>query len=323
MANRILRRVAALALCIAATGCSLTDRIQPQLAAPPTLAPVTPGQRDLIYMPPPPQAIPVAVYGFTDQTGQLKPSETQNLSRAVTQGGTSILIKALRDAGNGNWFTVVERERLDNLLRERQIIREMRRSYLGEEETPAEVLPSLLFAGIILEGGIISFDSNVETGGLGARFLSIGGSTQYRTNTVTVYLRAVSVRTGEVLANVVTEKKISSVAIASGVFKFVEFDELLEFEAGVTSNEPVQIAVQSAVEKAVYALILEGARPGATQLWSFADAAAGQQWIARYEEDKRRSMSAIFPKGGGPPGPAAEPSAAVPAPAPAEPARVQ
>ena len=286
---------------VALTGCSIPGQLLPELSAPPVVAPVTPGQRDLIYMPPPPQAIPVAVYAFTDQTGQLKRSENAaDYSRAVTQGGTSILIGALRAAGNGNWFNVIERERLDNLLRERQIIREMRRQYLGEQETPASVLPSLLFAGVILEGGIISFDTNVETGGVGARFLGIGGSTQYRTNTATVYLRAVSVKTGEVLANVVTQKSVSSVAVSNGIFKFVKFDELLEFESGIASNEPSQIAVQAAVEKAVYALILEGARPGPRQLWSFADQAAGQTWLDRYNDDRQRSIAAAFREGGPP-----------------------
>lgn len=274
-------------------GCVLPgNRLTPQLQVPAAVAGVTPTQRDLIMMPIPAQPIPVAVYGFVDQTGQLRPSENlQNLSRAVTQGSTSILIGALRDAGNGNWFTVVERERLDNLLRERQIIREMRAQYLGEQQTPAEVLPSLLFAGITLEGGIISYDTNVQTGGVGARFLGIGGSTQYRTNRVTVYLRAVSVRTGEVLANVVTEKSVSSVQLSGGAFKFVTFDELLEAEAGITSNEPMQLAVQGAIEKAVYALILEGAAPGRRQLWQFADQAAGEAWLQRYLAERQRALA--------------------------------
>jgi curli production assembly/transport component CsgG len=162
------------------------------------------------------------------------------------------------------------------------------------------VLPSLLFAGITLEGGIISYDTNVQTGGLGARFLGIGGSTQYRTNTATVYLRAVSVRTGEVLANVVTQKSVSSVALSTGAFRFAKFDELLEVEAGITANEPVHLAIQAAIERAVYALILEGARPGARQLWNFADEAEGQRWIQRYEEDRQRSLAAVN-RDGGPP----------------------
>ena len=294
------RPAAALALLSSAalSGCAVPAGLLPEVNTPSVVAPVTPGQRDLIYMPRPPQPIPVAVYAFTDQTGQLKRSEAgADYSRALTQGGTSILIAALRSAGNGDWFNVIERERLDNLLRERQIIREMRRQYLGEAETPAAVLPSLLFAGVILEGGIVSFDTNTQTGGIGARFLGIGGSTQYRTNTATVYLRAVSVKTGEVLANVVTQKSVSSIAVSTGVFKFVKFDELLEFESGVASNEPTQIAVQAAVEKAVYALILEGAKPGARQLWSFADQAAGQTWLDRYTEDRSRSLAASFQTG--------------------------
>jgi len=254
-----------------------------------------------MYIPPPARPIPIAVYGFADQTGQLRPSENlQSLSRAVTQGGTSILIGALRDAGNGNWFSVVERERLDNVLRERQIIREMRRSYLGETETPVGVLPSLVFAGILLEGGIIGYDSNIETGGLGARFLGIGGSTQYRLNTVTVYLRAVSVRTGEVLANVVTEKTVASIAVSAGAFRFVSFEQLLELESGVTRNEPMQIAVQGAIEKAVYALIMEGSRPGPRQLWSFADQAAGAEWLRRYDQDRQDSVARAYRAGANP-----------------------
>lgn len=281
-------------------GCSLGHVVIPPLNQPAVVAPVTVGQRDLIYMPPPSVPIPVAVYAFTDQTGQLKASDSGvNYSRAITQGGTSILISALRSAAGGNWFTVIERERLDNLLRERQIIREMRRQYLNEAETPAQVLPSLVFAGITLEGGIISFDSAVRSGGLGARFLGIGANTQYRTSTATVYLRAVSVKTGEVLANVVTQKSISSYSTSAGVFRYVTYTGLLEGEVGTAANEPSQIAVQAAIEKAVYALILEGAKPGPKQLWSFADVNAGRAWLDRYEDDRRRSMAQVINDQGG------------------------
>ena len=281
-------------------GCASVPQVVPQVNVPSVVAPVTVGQRDLMFLPPPASPIPVAVYAFTDQTGQLKSLEGGvSYSRAITQGGTSILIGALRSAGNGNWFNVIERERLDNLLRERQIIREMRRQYLNEEVTPASVLPSLVFAGVTLEGGIISFDTSVESGGIGARFLGIGGSTQYRTNTATVYLRAVSVKTGEILANVVTQKSVSSYATSGGIFKYVKFDELLEAEVGVARNEPTQIAVQAAIEKAVYALILEGAKPGPKQIWSFADQAAGQPWLDRYDEDRRASLAKVYRDGGG------------------------
>lgn len=205
------------------------------------------------------EKVAIAVYGFTDQTGQFKHTEgTQTLSRAVTQGATSILIKTLQDAGNRSWFTVIERERLDNLLRERAVIREMRASYLGEKQINPQALPPLLFAGVLLEGGIIGYDTNTKTGGAGARFLGIGGSTQYREDTVTIYLRAVSVKTGEVLSSVSMRKSIAAVGVGANAFRYVAFKELLELEAGVTYNEPDEIALRQTIEAAVYALIMDG-----------------------------------------------------------------
>ena len=255
----------------------------PEVAAP------TESQRDLMRLPPPAQRLSVAVYNFTDQTGQFRDSDgTQSLSRAVSQGGTSILVKALQDAGSRQWFQVVERERLENLLRERQIIREMRQRYLGETEVSADVLPSLLFAGILLEGGVIGYDTNTLTGGAGARYLGVGASTQYRQDTVTVYLRAVSVRTGEILTTVVSRKTVASVAISANAFRFVSFRELLEAETGITTNEPDQVALQQAVERAVQSLVIEGAQLG---FWNFADEAAGRPFVEEYEAARRGQLS--------------------------------
>jgi curli production assembly/transport component CsgG len=238
----------------------------------------------LNQLPAPQRPVAIAVYGFTDQTGQFKPSETgQTLSRAVTQGASSMLVKALQDAGNRNWFTVVERERLDNLLKERQIIGEMRKRYLGEQEVDPNALPALLFAGVLLEGGIVGYDTNTVTGGAGAAFLGIGARTEYRQDTVTVYLRAVSVRTGEVLANVTTSKTIASQALGASAFKFVGFRELLEAEVGITSNEPDQVALQQAIEKAVYGLVLEGVE---LDLWRFNDMASAQPLLAAYRAER-------------------------------------
>jgi curli production assembly/transport component CsgG len=241
-------------------------------------------QNLLNQLPPPQRQVAIAVYGFSDQTGQFKPTNTgQTLSRAVTQGASSILVKALQDAGNRNWFTVVERERLDNLLRERQIIGEMRKRYLGEEQIDPSALPALLFAGVLLEGGIVGYDSNTVTGGAGAAFLGIGARTEYRQDTVTVYLRAVSVRTGEVLANVQTSKTIASQAIGANAYRFIAFRELLEAEWGITANEPDQVALQQAIEKAVYGIILEGVE---LDLWQFQDMAAAQPILSAYRAER-------------------------------------
>lgn len=241
-------------------------------------------QNLLHQLPAPQRQVAIAVYGFNDQTGQFRPTNTgQTLSRAVTQGAGSILVRALQDAGNRQWFTVVERERLDNLLKERQIIGEMRKRYLGEQQVDPNALPALLFAGVLLEGGIIGYDSNTVTGGAGAAFLGIGARTEYRQDTVTVYLRAVSVRTGEVLTNVQASKTIASQAIGASAFRFVAFRELLEAETGITSNEPDQVALQQAIEKAVYGLVLEGVDLG---LWRFADSDASQALMSTYRAER-------------------------------------
>lgn len=241
-------------------------------------------QNLLHQLPAPQRQVAIAVYGFNDQTGQFRPTNTgQTLSRAVTQGAGSILVKALQDAGNRQWFTVVERERLDNLLKERQIIGEMRKRYLGEQQVDPNALPALLFAGVLLEGGIIGYDSNTVTGGAGAAFLGIGARTEYRQDTVTVYLRAVSVRTGEVLTNVQASKTIASQAIGASAFRFVAFRELLEAETGITSNEPDQVALQQAIEKAVYGLVLEGVDLG---LWRFANSEGSQALMSTYRAER-------------------------------------
>ena len=96
----------------------------------------------------------VAVYGFADKTGQRKPSERMaNISTAVTQGAEVWLIKALQEVGGGKWFQVVERVGLENLTKERQIIRQSRAS-VGDERS----LRPMLFAGVLVEGGIIGYD---------------------------------------------------------------------------------------------------------------------------------------------------------------------
>lgn len=235
-------------------------------------------------LPAPDRPVAIAVYGFSDQTGQFKPTEQgQTLSRAVTQGGASILVKALQDAGQRKWFTIVERESLKNLLSERQIIREMRERYLGEKDINAQALPALLFAGVLLEGGIVGYDTNTVTGGAGAAFLGIGGHTEYRQDTVTVYLRAVSVRTGEVLTSVTASKTIASQSIGANAFRYVGFKELLQAEAGYTTNEPDQVALQQAIEKAVYSLVLEGVD---LKLWNFADTNAGWPLLWQYRQER-------------------------------------
>lgn len=267
-------------------GCTTAARVAglPNVSAQAVIPQKTRTQAALELLPAPARPVAIAVYGFTDQTGQFKPSETgQTLSRAVSQGGGSIMAKALQDAGRRQWFTIVERESFKNLLNERQIIREMRERYLGETGVNPQALPALLFAGVLLEGGIIGYDTNTVTGGAGAGLLGISTRTEYRQDTVTVYLRAVSVRTGEVLTTVTASKTIASRSLGANAFAFVAFKELLEAELGVATNEPDQLALQQAIEKAVYGLVMEGVE---LKLWDFADPARGQALLAEYKRER-------------------------------------
>jgi len=240
---------------------------------------ITPGLRKL---PAPTDKLVAAVYKFRDQTGQYKPSDNGiNYSTAVTQGATNILLKALEESG---WFVAIERENISNLLNERKIIR----SSIAQYKSEAENLPPLLFAGIILEGGIVSYDANIITGGAGLKYFGAGASTQYRQDRVTVYLRAVATKTGKILKTVYTSKTILSQSVDASLFRFVRFKRLLETETGFTINEPSQMAVTEAIEKSVQSMIIEGVRDG---LWN-ADPKNGeqvQQFLKNYEDEQKEA----------------------------------
>jgi curli production assembly/transport component CsgG len=221
------------------------------------LTPTTAITRDLLALPPPKGRIAVAVYGIRDQTGQYKPAPDSSFSTAVTQGASSMLIRALQDSG---WFIPVERENLQNLLTERKIVRALEMPQPAG--TPAVQIPPLLAASVLIEGGIVAYESNVRTGGVGARFLGIGMSTQYRVDQVTVSLRTVDIRSGQILQSVSTTKTVYSYELHPSVFKFVNVKDLAEFEAGITRNEPTQLCVNEAIEAAVVHLVAQGIKAG-------------------------------------------------------------
>ncbi|MEZ8613442.1 CsgG/HfaB family protein [Vibrio sp. 10N.222.51.C8] len=258
-------------------GCTYSMQI-PETSETPKLMPRGSTYTDLISLPPPRGKILVSVYDFRDQTGQYKPQPNSNFSTAVPQGGTSLLTTALIDS---QWFVPLEREGLQNLLTERKIIRAAQKKDKVVNNHGAD-LSSLSSANIVIEGGIVAYDSNIVTGGAGAKYLGIGGSGQYRTDQVTVNLRAVDVRTGQVLLSVTTTKTISSHEIGFGAFRFVDYKELLEVEMGYSQNEPVNIAVMSAIDAAVIHLIVKGMKRG---MWSPGDPnALKNPIIARYSE---------------------------------------
>ena len=216
---------------------------------------------ELANLPPAELKPVIAVYpnSFSDLTGQRKSNSSFAMfSTAVTQAPEALLIRALKHAANGQFFRVVERVGLDNLTKERQLIRSTRENF--EEDRK---LQPLLFAGLIIQGGVLSYDTNIETGGLGARYLGIGNSTQYREDVVTISLRIVSVSTGEVLMETTVSKNILSTSVSQDVFRFIEMGtELVEIEGGIAENESGSIALQKAIEAGVLNLIKIGINRG-------------------------------------------------------------
>ncbi len=221
-------------------------------------------KRERVKLPEPKNGkVVVAVYSFGDKTGQRKDSNMiAKFSTAVTQGGETVLIKSLEEVGDGKWFRIVERVGLDNLLKERQLIRSAR-----EEANDKKNISPILYAGMIIEGGIVSYDTNIRTGGIGVRWLGIGPNTQYQEDVVTVSIRAISVQTGEVLLTVNTQKTLLSYTAGVAVFKFFDNDtKNFESEIGLTQTEASIHCIKSATDLAVEQMIIQGEKKG---MWHF------------------------------------------------------
>ena len=203
----------------------------------------------------------VAIYpnSFKDLTGQRRSNSTFALfSTAITQAPEAFLIRALKHTSDGEFFRVVERVGLDDLTKERQLIRSTRKEFKEDNK-----MKPLLFAGLLIQGGVISYEANLKSGGAGARYLGVGNSKQYREDTITISLRLVSVSTGEVLTETLVSKSIISTSISQDIFRFIETGtELVEIEGGVSENESVSIALQKAIETGVLNIIKIGIERG-------------------------------------------------------------
>ena len=267
-------------LILSLTACSSIDSEFENIQASSSLMPKGETYYDLVSLPPPQGSMVAAVYDFRDQTGQYKRIPSSNFSTAVPQSGTAFLAQALNDS---SWFVPVEREGLQNLLTERKIVRAGLNGDAGK-------LPQLNSAQILMEGGIVAYDTNIKTGGAGARYLGIGASGQYRVDSITVNLRAVDIRSGRLLSSVTTTKSVVSIEVTAGVFKFIDAQELLEAEAGYTSNEPVSLCIAAAIESAVVHLIADGIWKGS---WSLLDQSSGvknptlqKYWLEAHSEQQ-------------------------------------
>ncbi|MBM7074395.1 CsgG/HfaB family protein [Shewanella sp. 202IG2-18] len=250
-----MKKIILIAFCISISGCGLLPKPDFNLSE----AEINRPSKILTQLkskPKPKFTIPVAVYSFRDQTGQYKPQQNvSSFSTAVTQGANAILLQTLLDT---DWFIPVEREGLQNLLTERKIIKKNK----AKNNKGNSAIPNLANARLLLEGGIISYETNTSTGGMGGAYFGVGASELYREDQVTIYLRAIDVHSGKVMLSVNTTKKIFSQEIRAGLTRFTSLSRLAEAEVGYSTNEPVQLCVTQAIELAVIELIEQGVKKG-------------------------------------------------------------
>ena len=197
----------------------------------------------------------LGVYTFKDLTGQRKLSDNYaSFSAAVTQGAEAWLIESLLES-NG-WFKVLERGQLDSIMRERAVVQQTRQDFTDDDDTG---LKPMLFAGLLVHGGIIAYDTNTVSGGIGAAYLGIGAHEQHRKDVVTISIRLVSTLTSEILLSSTVSKTIYSTAVGSDVFKYVKNAlNPLEIEIGFAKNELVSVATRAAIDLAIVDLVNKG-----------------------------------------------------------------
>ncbi len=242
--------------------------LRKDLAELPTVAP-TPLKTELAELPVlDGEAIYIGVSDFKDLTGQRKQSDNYaSFSSAVTQGAEAWLIESLLESGN--WFKVLERGQLDSIMRERAVVQQTREDFTDNDTG----LKPMLFAGLLIHGGIIGYDTNYVSGGIGASYLGLGAAEQYRKDVVTVSIRFVSTLTSEILLSSTVSKTIYSTSVGSDVFKYVKNEvNPLEVEYGFAKNEMVSVATRAAIDLAIINIVNKGEKKG---MWKFANTPAG------------------------------------------------
>mgnify|MGYP003624441218 FL=1 len=225
------------------------------------------------------EPIYIGVNSFKDLTGQRKQSDNYaSFSSSVSQGGEAWLIESLLES-NG-WFKVLERGQLDTVMRERALVQQTREDFTDDDDTG---LKPLLFAGLLIHGGIIGYDTNTISGGVGAAYLGIGVHEQHRKDVVTVSIRFVSTLTSEILLSSTISKTIYSTAVGSDMFKYVKNAlNPLEIEYGFAKNELVSVATRAAIDLAIVDLISKGEEK---KMWKFKKTGEETAAVSKIKED--------------------------------------
>lgn len=199
----------------------------------------------------------VAVGDVKDYTGKYSQTE----GNAITQGGTLMIYSALGKLGN----TVRLHERFDTRIAELELAYADRRQ-LGDGQVhnieagkpPVPWVP--YFGGTILRsdyyivGGITEVNYNISSGGAELNVSNIGAKRRTYTMNVGVDLRIVDSRSLLVAKTVSLQKQIVGEEVGAGIFRFFG-TELLDLNIGAKRQEPLQLAVRTAIEQGVLELV--------------------------------------------------------------------
>lgn len=203
----------------------------------------------------------VTVGNVKDYTGKFSEAEGGN---PITQGGALMVISGLGKLGD----SIRLHERFDTQVTEQEL-RYLDRRYLGDgssHDTPMKdgsvksVPWKPYYGGTVIEtdyfivGGITELNYNIHSGGIEATVDGIGGKGRVFTVNVAVDLRIVETQSLEVKHTASLQKQITGYEVGVNLFEFFK-NTLVDINAGLKSQEPLQMGVRTTLELGVLELI--------------------------------------------------------------------
>jgi curli production assembly/transport component CsgG/holdfast attachment protein HfaB len=173
--------------------------------------------------------------------------------RRLTQGATLMVISALAKAG------IPQVERFDTSINEFELKMKdnklVKNSIDGDKRVYQPIIAgSLVGSKYTIMGGITELNYNIRSNDMNAFFDFASGGLRYYVMNVAMDFRLVETETLQIVSNVSYQKQIIGREVQAGVFEF--FDEkLLDLSVGERSLEPMQLAIRSISELAVYDLL--------------------------------------------------------------------
>lgn len=248
--RRILMRVAPVAL-LSLGACApglMGANVEPAFSAPVTNND-TPYTRCLARLGTLPGGnLPVFAVGeVADKTGQFQ-ATGNGTSTALTQGVSEMVMSALYKTGKAR---LVERYDL------RIPLAQLKMGEQGLTGPQTAIKPgSVRGSDFVLMGALTELNYNIVSNGARLAVGGIGAGARSVVINVGLDLRVVNSRTFEVPYITSLQKQIIGFEVEANVFRFFG-TQLVELDAGMIRNEPLQLGVRSVVEMAVYQIMTD------------------------------------------------------------------